>query len=172
MGNAQASPKRSLNVFVLAMMNVAVIMSLRGLPMMAKEGLSMFFYLLFAGAVFLIPTSLVSAELATGWPEGGGVYRWVKEAFGGRFGFIAIWLQWIQNVIWYPTVLAFAGGALAYLFLDPKLASSKIFTVIVILQPRNKLPGRIAVKKVCLHQIVGRASKLQYCRRGFRRFFG
>ncbi len=132
MSNGQGA-KGQLNIFVLAMMNIAVIMSLRGLPLMAKEGMSMFFYILFAGIVFLIPTSLVSAELATGWPEGGGVYRWVKEAFGGRFGFIAIWLQWIQNVIWYPTVLAFAAGALAYLFLDPKLASAKVFTVIVIL---------------------------------------
>jgi len=133
MGNTQAPKRHQLSIFVLAMMNVAVIMSLRGLPLMAKEGLSMFFYLIFAGLVFLIPTSLVSAELATGWPEGGGVYKWVKEAFGGRCGFIAIWLQWIQNVIWYPTVLAFAGGALAYLFLDPGLAQTKVYTVVVIL---------------------------------------
>ncbi|MFH1309502.1 MAG: amino acid permease, partial [Candidatus Omnitrophota bacterium] len=102
-------------------------------PMMAKEGLSMFFYLGFAMLIFLVPTSLVSAELATGWPEGGGVYRWVKEAFGGRLGFVAIWLQWIQNVIWYPTVLAFAAGALAYLFLNPSLAYSKVYNVVVIL---------------------------------------
>ncbi len=122
-----------LSVFALAMMNVAVIMSLRGIPMMAKEGLSMCFYLLFAAVMFLIPTSLVSAELATGWVEKGGVYRWVKEAFGGRCGFIAIWLQWIQNVIWYPTVLAFAAGALAYLFLRPALADNKIYNIIVIL---------------------------------------
>lgn len=46
------------------MMNVAVIMSLRGIPMIAKEGLTMIFYVLFAVIVFLIPTSLVSAELA------------------------------------------------------------------------------------------------------------
>jgi len=122
-----------LSVFVLAMMNVAIIMNLRGLPLMAKEGLAMIFFLLFSTIVFLIPTSLVSAELATGWPVGGGVYRWVKEAFGGRFGFLAIWLQWIQNVIWYPTILAFGAGALSYLFLDPALAGNKFFNVIVIL---------------------------------------
>ena len=122
-----------LSVFVLAMMNVAIIMNLRGLPMMAKEGLSMVFFLLFSTIVFLLPTSLVSAELATGWPVDGGVYRWVKEAFGGRLGFVAIWLQWIQNVIWYPTILAFGAGALSYLFLDPALASNKFFNVIVIL---------------------------------------
>ncbi|MFC1576216.1 amino acid permease [Candidatus Omnitrophota bacterium] len=125
--------RAQLSVFMLAMMNVAIIMNLRGLPMMAKEGLAMVFFLLFTTIVFLLPTSLVSAELATGWPVGGGVYRWVKEAFGGRLGFIAIWLQWIQNVIWYPTILAFAAGALSYLFLDPALATNKLFNVVVIL---------------------------------------
>ncbi|MBT4530502.1 MAG: amino acid permease, partial [Phycisphaerae bacterium] len=115
------------------MMNIAVVMSLRGLPMMAKEGLTMVFYLLFASILFLVPVSLVSAELATGWPKNGGVYVWVKEAFGSKLGFTAIWLQWIQNVIWYPTVLAFAAGALAYLFLDPELANNKLFSVVVIL---------------------------------------
>ncbi len=125
--------RHQLSVFMLAMMNIAIIMNLRGLPLMAKEGLPMVFFLLFATFIFLIPTSLVSAELATGWPVGGGVYRWVKEAFGGRLGFVAIWLQWIQNVIWYPTILAFGAGALAYLFLDPTIASNKLFNVIVIL---------------------------------------
>ena len=125
--------KATLTVFALAMLNVAAIMSLRGLPMMAKEGLTMFFYLLFASLFFLVPVSLVSAELATGWPQSGGVYRWVKEAFGSRWGFTAIWLQWIQNVIWYPTVLSFAAGALSYLFIDQSLANSKYFNLAVIL---------------------------------------
>lgn len=125
--------KHTLSVFILAMMNVAVVMSLRGLPMMAKEGLSMVFYLLFASLLFLVPVSLVSAELATGWPKNGGVYVWVKEAFGSKLGFTAIWLQWIQNVIWYPTVLAFAAGALSYLFMNQSLATNKIFSVAVIL---------------------------------------
>jgi len=133
MEEKSASKRQELGVFVLAMMNVAIIMNLRGLPLMAKEGLTMIFFLLFATFIFLIPTSLVSAELATGWPIGGGVYRWVKEAFGGRLGFMAIWLQWIQNVIWYPTILAFGAGALSYLFLDPALAGNKLFNVIVIL---------------------------------------
>jgi putative glutamate/gamma-aminobutyrate antiporter len=125
--------RKQLSVFMLAMMNIAIIMNLRGLPMMAKEGLAMVFFLLFASIIFLLPTSLVSAELATGWPVSGGVYKWIKEAFGGRLGFIAIWLQWIQNVIWYPTILSFGAGALAYLFFNPALANNKLFNVIVIL---------------------------------------
>ncbi|MDP8219263.1 MAG: amino acid permease [Candidatus Theseobacter exili] len=133
MSEKTSSSRHYVTVFVLAMMNVACVMSLRGLPMMATEGLSMIFFLLFASLFFLVPVSLVSAELATGWPQNGGVYRWVKEAFGSRWGFTAIWIQWIQNTIWYPTVLAFAAGAISYLFNSPGLDQNKIFNIVVIL---------------------------------------
>ena len=131
----------SLSVFGLAMMNVAAVMSLRGLPMMAEEGLPLIFFVAFAAILFLLPVSLISAELASAFPNGkGGVYLWVKEAFGNRLGFIAIYLQWIQNVIWYPTVLAFCAGSLAYvtvLFWDPDkvtiLSQNNFFIIIVIL---------------------------------------
>ncbi len=130
----QQSSKKKMTVFTLSMMTVAAVVSLRGLPMMAKEGLSMIFYILFAAVMFLLPASLVAAELGGAFSkEGGGVYSWVKQAFGSRWGFTAIWLQWIQNVVWYPTVLAFAAGALAYLFMDPGLADKGSFTGIVIL---------------------------------------
>lgn len=125
---------KKMTVFTLSMMTVAAVCSLRGLPMMAKEGLSMIFYILFAAVMFLLPASLVAAELGGAFSkEGGGVYTWVKEAFGSRWGFTAIWLQWIQNVVWYPTVLAFGAGALAYLFMDPGLAEKGSYTGIVIL---------------------------------------
>lgn len=125
--------KHYLTVFVASMMNVAIVLSLRGLPLIAKEGLTMIFYILFASFLFLLPVSLVSAELATGWPEEGGVYRWVKEAYGSKLGFLSIWLQWIQNTVWYTTVLAFVAGALSYVFLDPTLANNKLFVVFIII---------------------------------------
>ncbi|KAB1441468.1 amino acid permease [Pseudodesulfovibrio senegalensis] len=125
---------KKMSVFTLSLMTVAAVVSLRGLPMMAKEGLSMIFYILFASVMFLIPASLVAAELGGAFSDkGGGVYTWIKEAFGSRWGFTAIWLQWIQNVVWYPTVLGFAAGALAYLFMDPGLADNGTYTGVVIL---------------------------------------
>lgn len=124
--------KTYLGVFALAMMNVAAVLSLRGLPMMADEGLTMFFYILFSSILFLVPISLVCAELATGWPKAGGLYAWVKEAFGIRTGILAIWLQWLQNVIWFPTVLSFLAAALSYLFLDETLAQNRWFNFAII----------------------------------------
>ena len=87
---------------------------------------------LIAVVVFLIPTSLVSAELATGWPKRGGIYAWVKEAFGDRWGFSAIWLQWIQMVFGMVTVLAFIAGSLAYVF-APALRDNGLWILAVVL---------------------------------------
>ena len=109
-----------LSVFTIAIMNVTAVVSLRGLPAEAEYGLSSAFYYLFAALVFLIPTSLVAAELASMFAnKEGGVFRWVGEAFGKRLGFLAIWLQWFQNTIWYPTVLTFGAVSLAFIGMNP-----------------------------------------------------
>lgn len=128
----KSEQRRVLNVFTLAMINVVIIASLRGLPMMAEVGLSSIFFFLVAALVFLVPSALVSAELATAWPKTGGVYVWVKKAFGQGWGFLAIWLQWIQNVIWYPIQLSFIAATLAFIF-NPDLANNKIYVLAVIL---------------------------------------
>lgn len=121
-----------LGVFTLTMINVAAIQSLRNLPVMADVGWASVFFYIVAAFGFFIPCALVSAELATGWPSTGGVYTWVKEAFGARWGFVAIWLQWIENVIWYPTVLSFTSATIAYIFYPP-LAENKYYILIMVL---------------------------------------
>ena len=63
----------------------------------------------------------------------GGIYTWVKAAFGSSWGLAAVWLQWIQNVVWYPVVLGFTAATLAYLIGDPNLANSHIFNFAVVL---------------------------------------
>ncbi|MGE9616489.1 MAG: APC family permease [Solitalea-like symbiont of Acarus siro] len=120
--------KSAITVTGLALMTAAAVISLRALPMMAKEELTMFFYIGFATILFLIPASLVSAELGSAFAsKGGGVYTWIKEAFGTKLGFTAIWLQWIQNVVWYPTVLGFAAAAISYLIGKTELAGNGYF---------------------------------------------
>ncbi len=127
------SKKKVLTMFGIVMINVALICSLRGLPMMAEYGTSIVFFLLLAVLLFLVPSSLVSAELATGWPKRGGIYVWVKEALGQKWGFTATWLQWAQNLVFYPTALAATAAVIAYLFNDPVLADNPYFTMFIIL---------------------------------------
>ncbi len=136
MANVKQTVK--LGVFTLAIMNVTAVVSLRGLPAEATYGLSSAFYYLFAALVFLIPTSLVAAELAAMFKnKQGGVFRWVGEAYGKKWGFLAIWLQWIESTIWFPTVLTFGAVSLAFIGMDSAhdevMASNKFYTLIAVL---------------------------------------
>jgi putative glutamate/gamma-aminobutyrate antiporter len=118
-------------------MNFTTLVSLRGLPTMAEYGLTSIFYFVFAAVVFLIPTALVAAELTSTFPKQGGVFRWVSEAFGPRWGFAALYYQWQAIVIWFPTVLIYGSVALAYIFwpqsFDTALAANRFYTIAVVL---------------------------------------
>ena len=118
--------KRSLGVFRLVMINVIAVDSIRTLTFSAGYGLSLVFFYLLAAIFFFIPTALISAELGTGWPTTGGIYVWVREAFGKKWSLVAIWLNWIYNVVWYPTIIALIAGTAAY-FIDPSLVENRYY---------------------------------------------
>lgn len=127
-----------MGVFTLIIMNIVAVVSLRGLPAEAEYGVSSAFYYILAALVFLIPVSLVAAELAAMFPyQQGGMFRWIGEAFGDKAGFLGIWLQWIESTIWYPTVLTFGAVSLAFIGMDHvfdmHLAANKYYTIVVVL---------------------------------------
>ena len=84
-----------------------------------------------AAVCFFVPSALVSAELASSWPEDGGVYLWVKEAFGPKWGFVAVFMQWVENLPWFPAVLTFVASSAAYVF-NPAWAQNRWFVLITI----------------------------------------
>jgi putative glutamate/gamma-aminobutyrate antiporter len=124
--------REKITPFMLAMITIALIVTLRGLPMLARYGLSSIFFYSFTALFFLIPVSLIAAELATAWPQEGGIFLWVTKAFGDKWGFVATFLQWIPIVIWYPTALSFIAAAISYIF-NPELAANKYYILSVIL---------------------------------------
>lgn len=126
------APRRVITVFMLAMLNISIMASLRNLPMVAELGLSAIAFFLIVGLTFLLPCAFVSAELATGWPKSGGIYIWVREALGDRWGFFAVWMQWVHNVAWYPVIMSFVGATLAYI-IAPDLAHNKFYIFCVVL---------------------------------------
>lgn len=122
---------KSLSVFSLVMITVGSVDSIRNLPTAALFGSQLVFFFLFGALFFLLPTALVSAELASAIPREGGIYVWVKQAFGKRWGFLAIWLQWIENVIWYPILLSFLAGNFGYL-IAPSYADNPVFLYVTV----------------------------------------
>ncbi len=129
---AKLAGAATLGVFALAMIEVNAVLTVRNLPSMAELGWNSIGWYFLGLLLFFLPLSLVAAELATGWPKGGGVYAWVREAFGEQRGFISIWADWAENLVWFPTVLSFMAATLAYAF-SPDLASNKLYMAVVIL---------------------------------------
>lgn len=123
--------KPHLGVVTLTLITTALFLTLRNMPMMAETGLQMVFFNLVTVFAFLVPLALVAAELATAWPQN-GVFHWVEAAFGTRWGFVAVWLQWVQSLFGITSILSYVAASLAYAF-EPRLASHRDFIVSVIL---------------------------------------
>jgi len=129
--NAWSSQK--ISVLSLVLLITGAIDSIRNLPATALFGSSLIFFFVFSAIIFLIPVALISAELASTWSEEeGGIYSWVKHAFGDTMAFFTIWLQWINTMVWYPTILSFIAGTLAYL-INPALGQNKWYLIGVVL---------------------------------------
>lgn len=124
--------KKTISLFGLVMINVIAVDSLRSLPISATYGFSIFFLYGFMALFFFIPCALVTAELATGWPNTGGIYVWVREAFGRRCGFFVIFMQWIYNIVWFPTIMAFIASTCLYYF-DPSLSNNRLVIFSIVL---------------------------------------
>src|SRR5206468_3119094 len=100
--------------------------SIRTLPTTALFGSSLIFFFLLSTLIFLIPVGLISAEFSSRFPEQGGVFHWIRHAFGDRVGALSVWLQWINTMVWYPTMLFFIAGTAAHL-ISPPLAQNSLF---------------------------------------------
>lgn len=127
---ARMAAPTTMTWVTLALMTTASVASLRAAPTMAIYGLACVFLYLVPAVVFLLPTALVSAELASGW--NGGVYRWVSEGLSKPLGFLAVWCQFAMTIFYYPSLLAFVASTIAYV-IDPSLASNGVYTAIVIM---------------------------------------
>ncbi|ASG67974.1 amino acid:proton antiporter [Francisella halioticida] len=125
--------KEKIGLVLLILLMAGAIDNIRNLPSTATSGTYIFFFFIIAVVLFLAPVALVSAEMTATYTNKGeeGLYGWVKKAFGPNIGMLAIWFQWVNTLIWFPSILTFLAGTIAYLF-NPDLAQNIKFTVIFI----------------------------------------
>ncbi len=114
----------------LAMMTVGSVGYLGSAPALSVYGLASVFLYVLPAFVFLLPVSLVAAELASGWP--GGVYNWVREGISAPMGLLAVWCEFAQTIFYYPALLAYVAGTLAYV-IDPRLAGNGVYNAVIII---------------------------------------
>ncbi len=121
---------RLISWTALAMLTVGSVGYLGSAPALAVFGLASVFLYVLPAFVFLVPVSLVAAELASGWP--GGVYNWVSEGISAPMGLLAVWCEFAQTIFYYPALLAYVASTLAYVF-DPGLAGNGVYNAVIII---------------------------------------
>lgn len=107
--------KYTLNTWAITMINIIAIDNLRSPAFSAKFGTNLIGYYLLATVLFFLPVCLICAELASRYPEKGGIYVWIKRGLGKEIAFFTIWIQWIYNVIWFPSLMIFVWAILIHM---------------------------------------------------------
>jgi len=62
-----------------------------------------------------LPLGCCVIDLASRFPEEGGLYLWTKRAFGGFAGFLLGWTYWMSNLPYFPGLLYFAAGSALFI---------------------------------------------------------
>ncbi|MEG1869129.1 MAG: APC family permease, partial [Clostridiales bacterium] len=83
---------------------------------MSAMGVTSITWALIIAVIFYVPSGMITAELATTYPEEGGMYAWVKRAYGKRWGARISYLYWVNNAIWTASVATFFVGLMSSLF--------------------------------------------------------
>ena len=108
------SLNRALGLRDLVLFNLVAVLGLRWLATAAKAGPSAITLWLLAALFFFVPQGLVVGELSSRFPEEGGIYQWTKRALGERHGYVCGWCYWINNVLYYPSLLMSAAVIATY----------------------------------------------------------
>ena len=104
---------RALGLRDVVLMNVVAVVGMRWIARGARTGPASVTLWALAWIAFFVPLAVACSLLARRYPEQGGVYTWVRRAFGQGHGFICGWCLWVNNLFYFPSVLLFGAANFA-----------------------------------------------------------
>ena len=105
-----------MGVGSLALFSLCAVIVVDTLTASASIGVSAIGWWVVTLIVFVIPYALITSELGTTYPGDGGIYDWVKKAFGYRWAVRTTWFYWINVGLWMPAVYIMFAGMFSELF--------------------------------------------------------
>ncbi|MGL5978648.1 MAG: APC family permease [Erysipelotrichaceae bacterium] len=109
--------RKKINLFSMTLFTVCGILVLDTFVAPAIIGVSSITLWILTAVFFFVPYGFVIAELGATYPDNGGIYAWIKRAFGDMVATLNGWFYWVNVAFWMPAVfIAFASWfALAYI---------------------------------------------------------
>ena len=126
---------RALGLGDVVLMNIVAVVGLRWIARGARTGPASVTLWVLACVAFFVPLAAAVAELASRYPDQGGVYAWVRRAFGAGHGFICGWCLWVNNLFYFPSLLLFGAENAIAIGGDrwQWLATSRLYAVAFVL---------------------------------------
>lgn len=129
---------RALGLWDIVAMNIVAVVGLRWIARSARLGAPSVSLWILACLVFFIPLALALIELSSRHPEQGGIYAWVRRAFGPVHGFVAGWCMWVNNLFYFPSLLLFAAANFAIVVAPTSsgannLVDNRLFSIVFVL---------------------------------------
>lgn len=121
-----------MGVGSLALFSLCAVIVVDTLTASASIGVSSIGWWLITLIIFVIPYGLITSELGTTYPGDGGIYDWVKKAFGYKWAVRTTWFYWINVGLWMPAVYIMFAGMFAELFF-PDLSLMAQIAICVVL---------------------------------------
>ena len=114
----EATPRlvRALTLRDLVLFNLVAVIGITWVATAAKAGPSALTLWLLAAILFFVPQGLAVIQLSSSFPDEGGIYAWTKRLFGEGHGFVCGWCYWINNVLYYPSLLLSGAVIATYAF--------------------------------------------------------
>jgi glutamate:GABA antiporter len=136
MDTAAAPPKprfrKVLHRLDMTLFTVCAILIVDQLAASAAIGVQSIFWWLLTLVLFFIPYGLITAELGSAYPQEGGIYAWVRRAFGARWAGRTAWLWWVNVAFWMPSVYILFAGVLAELVAPAMSLPMKILVTLAL----------------------------------------
>jgi len=95
---------KKFRLFDAVLAAVCVILVVESAAPTAAIGNSQYFWWLFLLIAFFVPYGLISAELGTAYSGQGGLFDWIRRAYGHGWGSRVAWYYWIQFVFWFASL--------------------------------------------------------------------
>jgi glutamate:GABA antiporter len=110
--------RRVMGLADVTLFTVSAMLVIDQLTASASIGTGTLGWWLLAIPFFLVPYGLITAELATTYPEQGGIYVWAKRAFGRRWAARTTYWYWVNVALWMPSVFLLFAGLFCQLFVS------------------------------------------------------
>ena len=82
----------------------------------AAIGNTQYFWWILLLVCFCLPYGMITAELGTTYPSEGGMYDWVKRAFGPKWAGRVAWNYWINFPLWISSLAVAVTDIIAGMF--------------------------------------------------------